>query len=128
MKNSDDIYRETIMRTANMVADRQVQKLVKKHGLQILNLTWEDTGRYKDSCVGPNISDMTIQVGFERPDGMFEVTCMPVIRFPNFSDTTADIDPGDFVLLVGNEKGKPLKRISLYDFLESRQADSAIPS
>jgi len=119
MKNNDDLYRETIMKTANMVADRQVQKLVKKYGLQILNLTWEDTGRYKDSCVGPNISDMTIQVSFERTDGTFEVKCMPVIRFPNFSDSTADIDPGDFVMLVGNEKGKPLKRISLYDFLEA---------
>jgi hypothetical protein len=102
-----------------MVSDRQVQKLVEKHSLQILNLTWEDTGRYKDSSVGPNISDMTIQVGFERPDGTFEVKCMPVIRFPNFSDITADIDPRDFVMLVGNEKEKPLKRISLYDFLEA---------
>lgn len=119
MKNSDDVYHETIMKTANMVVDRQVQKLVKKHSLQILNLTWEDTGRYKNSSVGPNISDMTIQVGFEQPNGNFEVKCMPVIRFPNFSDTTADIDPRDFVLLVGNEKGKPLKRISLYDFLEA---------
>jgi hypothetical protein len=119
MKTSDAVYRETIMKTANMVADRHVQKLVEKHGLQILNLTWEDTGRYKDSSVGPNISDMTIQVGFERPDGTFEVNCMPVIRFPNFSDITADIDPRDFVLLVGNEKGQALKRISLYDFLEA---------
>jgi hypothetical protein len=30
--------------------------------LQILNLTWEDTARFKGSAVGPNISDMTIQV------------------------------------------------------------------
>lgn len=111
-------YHDAIMKTANMITDRQAQKLVKRYGLQILNLTWEDTGRYKNSCVGPNISDMTIQVGFERPNGRFEVKCMPVIRFPNFSDTTADIDPRDFVLLVGNEKGQSLKRSSLYDFLE----------
>lgn len=113
------VYHEAIQKTANMVADHQAQKLVKQHGLQILNITWEDTGRYKNSCVGPNISDMTIQVGFEGPNGGFEVKCMPVIRFPNFSDTTADIDPRDFVLLVGNEKEQPLKRISLYDFLET---------
>ncbi len=116
---ASNAYHEAIKKTAKMVSERQAQTLVKKHGLQILNITWEDTGRYKNSCVGPNISDMTIQVGFERAHGRFEVKCMPVIRFPNFSDATGDIDPRDFVLLVGNEKGQALKRISLYDFLES---------
>ena len=28
--------------------------------LDIMNLTWEDTGRNKFSCMGPNISDMTL--------------------------------------------------------------------
>jgi hypothetical protein len=42
---------------------------------------------------------------------------MPVIRYPNFSDITCDLDPRDFTLLVGNQKNRPLQRISLYDFL-----------
>jgi len=111
-------YQRTIAATANMVHDPQTRALVQKYGLDILNLTWEDTGRYKNSAVGPNISDMTIQVGFEDPTtGTFEVTCMPVIRYPNFRDLTCDLDPRDFTLLVGNHKGEPLRRVSLYDFL-----------
>lgn len=111
-------YAETIRLTASMVANNGAQSLAQQMGLNILSLTWEDTGRFKGSSVGPNISDMTIQVGQEDPvSRQFRVTCMPVIRFPNFSDKTCDIDPRDFTVLVGNEKGRPLKRISLYEFL-----------
>ncbi|MCH8275015.1 MAG: hypothetical protein IH851_09515 [Armatimonadetes bacterium] len=111
-------YTRTIRMTAQMVGNAGAQRLARAHGLNILNITWEDTGRFKNSAVGPNISDMTIQVGVEDPrTGQFGVTAMPVIRFPNFSDITADLDPRDFTLLVGNEKGRNLKRISLYEFL-----------
>ena len=117
-------YRNAVTRTANMAGDAKAQRLAQKHGLQVLNLTWEDTGRYQNSSVGPNISDMTIQVATRaKPSGPLSVAAMPVIRFPNFSDKTADLAPRDFTLLVGNQKpgsGTPtLRRISLYDFLES---------
>lgn len=111
-------YWRAIQRTASMVSNREAREYAKRVGLEVLNITWEDTGRYKGSSVGPNISDMTIQVGTENPrTGDFEVRAMPVIRFPNFSDVTTDIDPQSFTLLVGNEKGRRLKRVSLYDFL-----------
>jgi hypothetical protein len=111
-------YLQTIRETAEMVNDREAVALARRCGLNVLNLTWEDTGRYKNSAVGPNISDMTIQVGAEGPNTRrFRVTCMPVIRYPNFSDKTCDLDPRDFTLLVGNQDGIRLKRISLYDFL-----------
>lgn len=111
-------YLQAIQRTAQMVSDPAAQSLARRFGLHVLNVTWEDTGRYKNSAVGPNISDMTIQVGAQNPEtGQFEVTCMPVIRHPNFSDLTGDIDPRFFTLLVGNQKGEPLRRVSLYDFL-----------
>ena len=117
-------YRNAVSRTANMASSRPANRLAKKHGLQILNLTWEDTGRYDNSSVGPNISDMTIQVATRATaSGPLRASAMPVIRFPNFSDKTADLDPRDFTLLVGNQKpgqGTPLlRRISLYDFLEN---------
>jgi hypothetical protein len=120
-------YRQAIARTAGMVNDSTAQRLADKHGLNVLNLTWEDTGRYKGSSVGPNISDMTIQVAATDPrTRQMSVTCMPVIRFPNFSDRSADLDPRDFTLLVGNEERgadhPKLKRISLYDFLENPTA------
>ncbi len=111
----------TIDRTAALAENEEAEKLAARHGLQFVNLTWEDTGRYKGSSVGPNISDMTIQV--QRPAKTFfsrgEPLAMPVLRYPNFSDKTADLDPRNFTLLAGNERGQPLRRISLHDFLES---------
>lgn len=116
-------YQSAIEKTAQMVSDERAQKLAKARGLDILNVTWEDTGRFQGSSVGPNISDMTIQVGARDPRSHdFRVTAMPVIRFPNFSDKTADIDPRDFTLLVGNQAGRPLRRVSLHDFLKTPTA------
>lgn len=107
-------YREAIRKTAEMTQDPEAQRLASSHGLNVMSLTWEDTGRFKGSSVGPNISDMTIQVlegGRTR--------CMPVIRFPNFSDKTCDLDPADFTVLVGNQRSSsPLRRVSLRDLLE----------
>lgn len=115
-----EAYQRAIERTASMVGDPDARRFTEKYGLDLLNLTWEDTGRYKGSSVGPNISDMTIQVGLEdSATKRVSVACMPVIRFPNFSDKTCDLDPRDFTILVGNQNGRSLKRISLYDFLLS---------
>jgi hypothetical protein len=111
-------YSLAIQKTAAMATDPAVIALARARGLDVLNLTWEDTGRFKESAVGPNISDMTIQVGFGQKDATVEPRAMPVIRYPNFSDKTCDIDPSDFTLLVGNEHGKGLKRVSLREFLE----------
>ncbi len=111
---------ETVLKTAAMATDEAARALAATEGLDILSLTWEDTGRYKDSAVGPNISDMTIQVSVDDPgtEGR-SVHCMPVIRFPNFSDTTTDLDPRNLFIPVGNEKGKPLRQVSLFDFLDN---------
>jgi hypothetical protein len=112
-------YQQAVRETALMVSNAEALRLASLHGLQILNLTWEDTGRYKGSAVGPNISDMTIQVALKDPKTQqLAVTCMPVIRFPNFTDKSCDLDPRDFTLLVGNEVGQELKRLSLFDFLD----------
>jgi hypothetical protein len=120
MKPTDLIaYQRAIRETALMVSNSEAQSLAASQGLQILNLTWEDTGRYKGSAVGPNISDMTIQVALRDPKTQqLAVTCMPVIRYPNFQDKSCDLDPRDFTLLVGNQAGQELKRISLFDFLD----------
>lgn len=116
-------YQEAIRKTSLMVGDRNAQELAHRYGLNIQNVTWEDTGHYKNSSVGPNISDMTIQVTTRDAHSQTANTvCMPVIRFDNYSDRTADLDPRDFTLLVGNQNGKKLKRISLYEFLEDPTA------
>ncbi len=120
-------YRTAITKTANMAHDPGAQTLARRFGLDVMNLTWEDTGRYKGSTVGPNISDMTIQVASRDAQETLSVACMPVIRYPNFSDKTCDLDPRAFTLLMGNEKGRPLRRVSLYDFLENPTAYLAKP-
>lgn len=116
-------HAEAITRTAEMTRSGTAQKLAGKHGLQILDLTWEDTGRFKGSCVGPNISDMTIQVA----EGG-RVTCMPVIRYPNFSDKTGDVSIDDVMLRVGNERGARLSSISLRAYLRDLRAHLSQPS
>ncbi|MEQ1822455.1 MAG: hypothetical protein ABL949_08090 [Fimbriimonadaceae bacterium] len=113
-------YLNAIEKTANMVNDGQAARLARQAGLDILNVTWEDTGRYKGSSVGPNISDMTIQVlARQRGQNGIVTRAMPVIRHPNFSDQTTDIDPQAFTLLVGNQRKQSLRRVSLADVLES---------
>jgi hypothetical protein len=114
----DKEYKKAIENAAAMTSNARIAKLVQAEGLQIMNITWEDTGRFKDSAVGPNISDMSIQVAQQQEDGQHQLTLMPVIRYDNFIDKTSDVDPSAFTLLVGNEKGGELKRISLREFLE----------
>lgn len=121
-------YGDVVQKTALMVSDGAAQALAQQYGLQVLNVTWEDTGRYKGSSVGPNISDMTIQVQQQDPaTKQYRLTCMPVIRYPNFTDLSADIHPDRFYLLVGNEKGGSLKRITLSRFLKDPRSYMSVP-
>ncbi len=114
----DPSYWEAIQRTAGIVANPDVQRLAERYGLHVVNVTWEDTGRYYNSAVGPNISDVTIQVQHDNPHRRDrDLTLMPVIRHPNFSDHSADIAPDRFYLLVGNESGESLRSVSLRDYL-----------
>ena len=114
----DPEYIQAIENTAAMVWDDHSLSLANEYGLDLVNVTWEDTGRYYGSSVGPNISDVTIQVQHLDPQTRdYALTLMPVIRYPNFSDLTADISPDDFYLLVGNENGEDLHSISLTEYL-----------
>ncbi|MEM8612520.1 MAG: hypothetical protein AAGF93_10915, partial [Cyanobacteria bacterium P01_H01_bin.105] len=111
-------YRQVIERTRSMIHDQSSQTLADRWGLDILDVTWEDTGRYDNSAVGPNISDMTIQVQQQDPEtGEYSLHLMPVIRYPNFADLTGDVPIDQFYLLTGNEKGDELERASLKDVL-----------
>lgn len=90
-------------KVASIVTSRQTQDLLNAYGLKAHSVTWEDTGRTKGSCWGPNISDMTLVVKNGN-------TLMPVIRKPNFSDVTVDVPIEAFNV---NYKGsvKPLKTV-----------------
>ncbi|MGB3310319.1 MAG: hypothetical protein WBG32_06740 [Nodosilinea sp.] len=111
-------YRQVIERTQAMVSDPIARRLAESLDLNVLNVTWEDTGRFYGSSVGPNISDMTIQVQQQDPvSGDHQLHLMPVIRHPNFEDLSADIPLEDFFVLVGNEAGEDLRRVPLDEML-----------
>ena len=113
-------YYEVVQRVAEMTWDYKICEYANRYGLDVVNVTWEDTGRYYGSCWGPNISDMTIQVHHDDPwnPGQTALTCMPVIRYPNFHDLSADLDPDRFFLLAGNERGDDLNPVTLRDFVD----------
>jgi hypothetical protein len=112
--DDDDRYEVVVSDVAEMVSDGDAQRLVAEHGLQILNVMWEDTGRWEGSSVGPNISDVTIEV---EADGSRYL--MPVIRYDNFTDKTGDVKLDKLFIPVGNEDGGTLKTISLKKFLDA---------
>ena len=47
-----DSYRQVVERTQAMVSDSEARRLVGAFGLDILNVTWEDTGRFLQLCRG----------------------------------------------------------------------------
>ena len=114
-----DRYGSVIERTKSMIRNPEAQAIAAEHDLQILDITWEDTGRYDNSAVGPNISDMTIQVEHRDPrSGEAQLHLMPVIRYPNFSDLTADVPMQQLSVLTGNEKGEEVEPVLLAEVLE----------
>ncbi len=111
-------YRQVIDQTKAMVRDPIARRLASALELNVVNVTWEDTGRFFDSAVGPNISDLTIQVQQVDPaTGRTQLHLMPVIRHPNFSDLTADVPIDQFYLRVGNERGEALRSVTLRELL-----------
>lgn len=76
-----DTYSQVIQKTTGMVRDQAVQRLAQRHGLHVLDVTWEDTARFDFSAVGPNISDTTIQVPHQIPGhDDYALAFTPVIR------------------------------------------------
>lgn len=104
----------TLEKVENMRNDPLTQALAQEHGMSVQTVSWEDSARTKNSCWGPNISDMTLQV----KDEIGKYHRMPVIRQPNFSDKTHDVSLDKFSVLVGNEKGNgELTSVSLKEYL-----------
>jgi len=110
-------YSKVVDRVSEMTWDSGLSRMLSRYGLNVVNVTWEDTGRYSGSVWGPNISDLTIQVQ-HGDDENRRCTPMPVIRYPNFHDLSADLNPDLFYLLVGNERGAgELEPVSLTDYV-----------
>lgn len=97
-------FRQTIDRVVAMPSNGELQRQARERGLNVVNVMWEDTGRYQGSSVGPNISDLTLQVRENIGDGT-RTHLLPVIRHPNFSDRTADVPMDKLWVRVGNQRG-----------------------
>lgn len=117
-------YADVIQQVVGMPHDGALRSQASRHGLQVVNVTWEDTGRSKGSAWGPNISDLTLQVREPVGRGRFRTHLLPVIRHPNFSDRTADIAAEKIWVRVGNQSGgeriaKPLTEVlgNLHEYL-----------
>jgi hypothetical protein len=120
-------YGRVIAKVANMVSDSDLASRVRRRNLSLVNVTWEDTGRAQGSALGPNISDLTLQVRRRDPSGRFESSIMPVIRPPNFTDRTGDVPSDRFFVRVGNEQGQNLRSIPLTDILKNLKGFAAKP-
>jgi len=112
-------YARVVDRVANMVSDSDLVRRVQRRSLALVNVTWEDTGRAQGSSLGPNISDLTLQVRRRDESGQFQSAIMPVIRPPNFADRTGDVPADRFFVRVGNEQGSNLRAVPLTGVLRS---------
>lgn len=123
-------YEQVVQKVANMVGDHHVTSGASRRGLGVMNVMWEDTGRSIGSSVGPNISDLTLQVRYKDTSGSHRSALMPVIRFPNFSDRTGDVPADKFFVRVGNERpGKaPLRTVALTEILKDLKSFASVPS
>jgi hypothetical protein len=107
-------YAAIVRRVAAMPGNERVIERAGRHGLDVLNVLWEDTGRYMGSSVGPNISDVTIEVQMKGK----RTALMPVLRHPNFSDKTGDVKLDRIWLPVGNQREDgELTHVTLREFL-----------
>lgn len=114
-------YTSAVDRVVGMVSDPRIGEGARKRGLDVVNVAWEDTGRAEGSALGPNISDLTLQVRYRRSDSDAETAAlMPVLRFPNFTDRTGDVPANKFFVRVGNHRDKSnLKTVRLTDVLKN---------
>lgn len=119
-------YKDAVKVAQEMASSPEAEKVVKRQGLEIMNVTWEDTGRSKCSSWGPNISDASIQVQVGNDDARAEDkdpkkyrrALMPIVRKSNFQDETFDVPMNQIKLVVGNQKkGAKLETVSLTDYL-----------
>jgi len=119
-------YRRVVQKVGSMASDGDLRRRVSARNLSLVNVMWEDTGRFQGSAIGPNISDLTLQVR-ERNGGRFISTLMPVIRPPNFSDRTGDVPADKFFVRVGNERSGSLQSVPLTDVLRDIRSFVSVP-
>jgi hypothetical protein len=122
-------FAEVIAQVVGMPGDGALQARATARELHVVNVMWEDTGRFHGSSVGPNISDLTLQVREPVPGGGARTHLLPVIRYPNFSDRTADVRADRLWVRVGNHRrGGGLETVPLTEVLSHLRTYLSDPS
>ena len=96
-------YAAIVRKVAAMPYNDRAVDVVSRAGLSLLNVLWEDTGRWEGSSLGPNISDVTIEVELRDGQGPTRTALMPVMRHENFTDKTGDVKLDKLMIPVGNQ-------------------------
>ncbi len=117
---NSNAYSELIEKVAALDRNHTAKSILKAKNLQVMRVAWEDTSRFKGSCVGSNITDLTLKV---------ESTRMPIIRGENFVDCTVDLEFDKLPrLVVGNESGSSLTKVTLKEYLQNFEKYCGVPS
>jgi hypothetical protein len=112
-----EALRAAIRAVRAMPGQSALRRAARAHHMTVVNLTWEDTGRYLGSSAGPNISDLTLEV-IDRSGRRPRTSLLPVLRYPNFTDRTADVPVERMFVRVGNEAAdRPLQAVALMEVL-----------
>jgi hypothetical protein len=112
-------HESMVRRVSEMNDNESALRMANAYGLQLLNVLWEDTGRWEGSSVGPNISDVTIEVEGYRNGKAHRTYLMPVLRHDNFTDKTADVKLDKILIPVGNHvKNGQLGTVTLAELLQ----------
>jgi hypothetical protein len=113
-------YERVVKSVANMIDNERAYTLASAYKLSLLNVLWEDTGRWEGSSVGPNISDVTIEVEGYKNGKAHRTYLMPVMRHDNYTDRTADVKIDKIMIPVGNQtKDGDLQLVSLAELLKN---------
>ena len=113
------VYDRMVQKVAGMIEDGRAAELAAAQKLQLLNVLWEDTGRWEGSSVGPNISDVTIEVEGYSKGKTRHSYLMPVMRHDNYVDKTADVKMDKILIPVGNQaKNGQLELVTLTELLQ----------
>lgn len=111
-------YISVVSELATLDRNRSVSAFLMGLGLDISMVSWQDTGRHRNSAGGSNISDARLIALTATERGQIQTHVMPIIRLPNFEDKTVDVDLSEVTIPMGNAWGVKPFGVSLKTVLE----------